>query len=97
MITERMFQASVIQLCKLLGIWHYHTFDSRRSVAGFPDLLILGKRGALWRELKREDGRVTAAQSEVGLRMDRIGWDWAVWRPADLASGRVQRELEAIR
>lgn len=94
---EAALQAAVIRLCTLLGIWHYHAYQPKRDNPGFPDLLMIGSRGGLWRELKRQDRNPTAIQSEVGLRMHRIGWDWSTWRPSDLQSGRVLRELESIR
>lgn len=96
-MTEAALQAAVIRLCALLGVWWYHAYQPKRDNPGFPDLLMIGARGALWRELKRQDRHPTAIQSEVGLRMHRVGWDWSTWRPADLASGRIHRELEAIR
>lgn len=84
-------------LCALLGIAWYHPHDSRRSPGGWPDLALVGARGFLLRELKTATGRVTAAQGEWGRRLLAAGADWAVWRPADLASGRIVAELEAIR
>jgi hypothetical protein len=39
--TEAEFQAAVVQSAKLRGWWAYHTHDSRRSEAGFPDLVLL--------------------------------------------------------
>lgn len=92
-----MLQASVIKLCQLFGIAYYHTFDSRRSAKGWPDLAMVGKRGFITRELKTEKGKLTPEQERWGLMLRQAGQDWAVWRPADLASGRIQRELEAIR
>lgn len=84
-------------LCRLLGIAWYHTHDSRRSPTGWPDLALAGSRGLLYRELKTATGRVTPAQHAWGQRLKAVGCDWDVWRPADLASGRILRELEAIR
>ena len=92
-----MLQASVVQLCKLFGIAYYHTFDSRRSAKGWPDLAICGKRGFIARELKTERGQLTRDQQEWGSRLRNAGVSWDVWRPDDLHSGRIQRELEAIR
>lgn len=94
---EAALQDAVIKLCKLLGIWHHHHYDSRRSTPGVPDLLLIGRKDALWRELKRNGRNATAIQSDVGRRMQYIGWDWDVWRPVDLHSGRILRELEGIR
>jgi hypothetical protein len=49
------------------------------------------------RELKTEKGRVTPDQQRWGHLLRQAGQNWDVWRPADLHSGRVQAELEAIR
>ncbi len=47
-MTEADFQGQVVELAQLHR-WHvYHTFDSRRSHAGFPDLLLLKGPGS-WR------------------------------------------------
>ena len=43
---EQGFQQAIIELAMLSGFEHiYHTWDSRNSPAGFPDLIMLkGKR-----------------------------------------------------
>lgn len=48
------------------------------------------------RELKTEKGRLTRDQETWGSMLRNAGISWDVWRPADLHSGRVQRELTAI-
>ena len=92
-----MLQASVIKLCELFGIAYYHTFDSRRSAKGWPDLAICGKRGLIYRELKTSAGRLTAEQQRWGFMLRQAGESWDVWRPDDLRSGRIQHELSDIR
>lgn len=72
-ISEKAFQAQVIQLAELNNWMVYHPFDSRRSTAGYPDLTLcrpFGKgSGAthygelIFVELKREGGRVSPAQT----------------------------------
>jgi hypothetical protein len=96
-VTEAQFQDLVVAMCKLLGIAWYHPFFSRRSAAGWPDLALCGKNGFLLRELKTESGRLTRDQQEWGSILRNAGQNWDVWRPADLASGRIRRELEAIK
>lgn len=96
-MTEAQFQATVIAMCKLLGVASYHPFFSRRSSAGWPDLALCGNHGFILRELKTEKGRLTRDQQEWGSRLKNAGVSWDIWRPADLHSGRIQRELEAIR
>jgi len=96
-VTEEQFQNTVIAMCKLLRIACYHPYFSRRSSAGWPDLALCGQSGFLLRELKTERGRLTRDQQEWGARLRNVGVSWDVWRPGDLASGRIQRELLEIR
>lgn len=96
-MTEAQLQNAVIQLCKLLGVVWFHPYFSRRSAAGWPDLAVCGDQGFMLRELKTEVGRLTREQQKWGSMLRNAGVNWDVWRPADLHSGRVQRELEAIR
>lgn len=95
--SEAGLQLAVEQLATWMGLRWWHDSDSRRNKAGFPDLLIIGSRGAIWRELKRTTGRTSRAQDEWGAAMRAIGWDWAVWKPGDMRSGRIKAELEQIR
>jgi hypothetical protein len=73
----------------------YHTHDSRRSPSGFPDLVLVGRRGLLFRELKRETAQPTAKQREWLDSLAAVGADTGLWRPSDLTSGRILRELRA--
>jgi len=74
----------------------YYVPDSRRaSVRGWPDLVILGRR-VLFRELKTEYGVVSAEQYEIGAKLLWAGQSWAIWRPHDLRSGRILRQLADI-
>lgn len=96
-VTERMLQASVIEFCQLFGIAYYHTYDSRKSAKGWPDLALCGARGFLTRELKDARRKPTPEQERWGAMLRLAGVNWAIWRPDDLASGRIERELRAIR
>jgi hypothetical protein len=95
-MTEAQLQNAVIQLCELLGVDWYHPYFSRRSAAGWPDLALCGDNGFLLRELKTEKGRLTRDQQKWGSRLRNAAVSWDVWRPDDLQSGRIQRELQAI-
>jgi len=67
-----------------LGGLCYHTHDSRRSVPGFPDLVIVVGGRILYREVKLGAGRLTAEQEEWLAALTAAGADAAVWRfPAD--------------
>lgn len=96
-MTEGEFQDTVIAMCKLLRVAWYHPYFSRKSAAGWPDLALCGDSGFLLRELKTEKGRLTRDQQEWGSRLRRAGVSWDIWRPGDLQSGRIQRELLEIR
>jgi hypothetical protein len=96
-VTEQQLQAAVIDMCKIYGVACYHTYISKRSAPGWPDLAICGARGFMTRELKSESGSTTADQERWGWMLRQAGISWDVWRPADLRSGRIQRELLEIR
>lgn len=95
---EVELQNHVILLASALGWMHYHTHDSRRSPAGFPDLVLVhpSKGWALFRELKAERGRFRPGQVEWLEALGRAGLDAGTWRPRDVISGRVERELRGV-
>lgn len=96
-MNESRLQAAVIDMCEIYGIAYYHTYNSRRSVPGWPDLALCGSRGFITRELKSEYGKTTPEQDHWGFVLRSAGISWAVWRPDDLRAGRIQRELLEIR
>jgi len=53
------------------------------QTAGFPDLVVLTHRGALFLEVKAEGGRVSPAQHEVHDRLRAMGYRVAVVRSVD--------------
>ena len=83
-LSERDFQAQVVQLAKLTGWRVYHTYDSRRSNAGFPDLVLVRPPRVIFAELKRQRGRVTVAQREWAEALRACpGVEYYLWRPSD--------------
>ena len=62
----------------------YHTYDSRRSTAGFPDLVLVKPPVVVFAELKTEKGTPSKAQDEwleqLGLCTDL---SVHLWRPSD--------------
>ena len=97
-MSEGELQRSILELTRWLGLLAFHSGDSRRdSCAGFPDLVIAGSRGVLWREIKSATGRLRPEQMDWLSRLNLGGADAAIWRPADLESGRIKDELVAIR
>lgn len=62
-ITEADFQQRVTDYCDLRRVrWHHET-DSRRSKAGFPDLVLCGPGGVAFIELKTRTGVVRTEQA----------------------------------
>lgn len=94
-MTEKEWQAQVVQLARLNG-WRliYHTFDSRHSKAGFPDLVLLRPPELLIVELKTDIGKVKADQQEWLDALAACGVETAVWRPCDfdLVLERLRRK-----
>lgn len=80
---EREWQAKVVETCNWLGLRHYHTFDSRRSVAGYPDLTVVGPYGVVFFELKSPKGRVTPQQEAWIADLQKAGQMAMVVRPHD--------------
>ena len=89
-------EAHLRKLLDDLGLFGYHTRNSIGSAKGWPDWVILGPRGALFRELKTERNGLTPEQRLVGAKLTRAGLDWAVWRPSDLLNGTITRQLHRI-
>lgn len=60
--SEAAFQQQVLNLAGFYGWRSYHTHDSRRSQAGFPDLVLLRDAELIFAELKTDTGRVRPEQ-----------------------------------
>lgn len=95
---EKEFQDMVIGAARTLDpeVLIYHTFDSRRSEPGYPDLHVVSTRFgiSIFRELKTAKGRLSTHQQKWLKKMNQVGIDAAVWRPEDWASGRIMTELQ---
>ena len=84
--TEKEFQSALVGEAKRLGWLVYHTYDSRRSKAGFPDLCMVKPPRVVFVELKTDakSSQPTAAQKEwltALKKSDTLIAD--LWRPAD--------------
>ena len=83
-IKEKTFQQQVIQLAELKGWKHYHTYNSKRSVAGFPDLLMIKENRIIIAELKSQKGKLSEAQKEWLMAfIDTEKVEVYTWRPSD--------------
>ena len=82
-MTEKAFQSDVMRVAKMLGWLCYHTFDSRRSASGFPDLVLVRER-VLFRELKVGKNKLSPTQELWRDSIMGAGGDWAEWRETDM-------------
>jgi len=81
-MSEAQWQATVLDLAKRLGWDWYHTHDSRRSLPGFPDLVLLRER-VIFAELKTMRGRLSNFQLGWHRGLRNAGAEVYVWRPSD--------------
>jgi hypothetical protein len=93
---ERELQALVAELCRVLGLAHFHAQNPRGMTAGWPDSVIVGQR-VLYRELKSQTGQLSPEQRAVGATLKAAGADWKVWRPRDWLTGGIETELRLLK
>ncbi len=79
--TETRWQAQVLALAKQLGWMHYHTHDSRRSPAGFPDLVLVRGSRLVIAELKTDCGTLTPEQVTWLTALRTCAGEVYIWRP----------------
>ena len=81
--SEKDFQKAVMHTARQLGWLVHHTWDSRTSNRGFPDLVMVRNGRLLFAELKSAKGKVRPPQ-EDWLRELRIAHEEVyLWRPQD--------------
>ena len=88
-VSERAWQSAVVRLLRQHSYAYvYHTWDSRRSPSGFPDLVAVHEqpgRDLLALELKTDVGQVTPAQQAWLTALGQCtGVVSEVWRPQDM-------------
>jgi hypothetical protein len=95
--TEADLQDAVILDCREYGLTVKYDADPKRStVKGWPDLMIVGRHGILYRELKNMTYGLTAEQRRIGSILALAGANWSTWRPIDWWNGTIARQLESI-
>ncbi len=83
MILEKEFMQQVAQLAGIRGWKVYHTYDSSKSVAGFPDMLLIRGRQMLVFELKVGKRRTTPEQEDWLRAFCEAGVGAYTLRPTD--------------
>lgn len=82
-VAEKSAQAMIVELATLRRWRSYHTFDSRKSSAGFPDLVLLRDR-VVYAELKRVGEKPSKDQVEWLDELARVGCEVYLWTIDDL-------------
>ena len=85
-LSEQAFQQQIIDLALVKGWYVYHTYDSRRSNPGWPDLALVhpGKKLLLFLEVKTQTGRVTQPQQRMIDTLAKVRLTTAhIVRPSD--------------
>jgi len=103
---ERQFEEQVIGLAAIYGWEYIHLRPAKTAHGwrtpvsgtlgmGWPDWTFVRakRRRVLFRELKSTTGTVSPDQARVLAFLRSAGQDADVWRPADMDSGRILREL----
>ena len=84
-MTERELSKQVVAAAKETGWLVYHTFLSKWSKPGFPDLCMVRDGRLLFWELKSTVGKVTEPQAEWLAALSEVpGVDARIVRPSDL-------------
>jgi hypothetical protein len=83
-VTEKVFQQQVLDLARMLGWRCYFSWTSIHSPAGFPDLVLVRGKEALFVELKSQRGKLKPAQEEWLDALREVEYvDAFCWRPED--------------
>lgn len=82
-LSEKEFQAQVVELARLLGWIVYHPFLSKWSERGWPDLTLIRPPRLVFAELKRDGAKTTPAQDRFLALLGECGQEVYLWRPVD--------------
>ena len=90
---EKDLQEMVIELAQYSGWMHYHTYNSRRSNPGWPDLVLCRQPELIIVELKSAKGQVTKDQKKWLIGLRACGVEVYVWRPQHWLNGTIEERL----
>ena len=82
LVPESEFLKQVLEYAELREWLAYHTYDSRRSQAGFPDLTLIRRDRIVFAELKTARGRLTVDQQRWFTALDATSVEAYIWRPS---------------
>ena len=97
---------SCLDLAARLGVRTFHVRPGRTNHgwrtpvsgdgAGWPDLVLVGPGGVLYRELKSARGELRPDQQAWLDALRRAGQGAGVWRPDGWAAGIVQDQIRGV-
>ena len=91
--SEDQLQSQITEAATVLGWLWYHTHNSRRSPAGFPDLVLVRGDRVIFAELKVWNKKPTEKQERWLGALDATAAEVYVWRPQDWLDGTVRDVL----
>jgi hypothetical protein len=96
-MTEAMLQTNICALARRHKLLVFHIRDSRKNMGvGFPDLVITGPGGTIFRELKNDTLQPTPEQMTWLGTLAEGGADAALWRPAQWRDGTIAATLARL-
>lgn len=98
MSTEAEQLSEVAEIAASCGVFLHHCGNSRFCVGtpGLPDLVLVGPRGILFRELKSSLRSVAPEQTSWRWMLRAAGGDAGLWLPSHGRDGTVAAEILAI-
>lgn len=81
-VPESAWQSFVVDFARTTRWLVYHTWNSKHSAKGFPDLTLVRER-VVFVEVKSERGRLTPDQIMWRDRLLAADAEWYLWRPSD--------------
>lgn len=97
LMTEKQLQSAVMDTLRKFGWRAYHTFDSRRSGAGFPDIIAIRGDTGIAIELKRQKDKTKPERMREQhawlTAFDDAGFSTAMYRPSHWLDGTITRDL----
>jgi hypothetical protein len=97
LMSEAQLQTNILDAAKTLGWLPYHTYLSKRSQPGFPDLVLLHERQsrAVFSELKRERATQTPEQLEWERVLRSLPLiEFYLWRPRHWFDQTILKTLQ---
>ena len=83
---ESELEEKIVERCGELGLMCFRAKPGERgglTPRGWPDLVIAGPGGLVFRELKSARGRLDPGQWRVYHQLTEAGADYQIWRPRD--------------